>query len=254
MSGLILRDDDIYKGDLILVNAKHPVRRKPKRNMIPLALNKRGVLMEVRAATMYTQLMREIGHSDEIIPVSGYRPVFEQEAIYRESVKQNGEEFTKRYVALPGRSEHQTGLAIDVGENKKNVDFLCPEFPHTGIYGRFRERAARYGFIERYGKDKEGITGIAYEPWHFRYVGYPHAEIIREKGICFEEYIELLKNYRETGSRFIYRHNMRKVEIFYVPFDGSSVALEIPEAAPYQVSGNNVDGFVVTVFCDSGFN
>ena len=248
MSGLLLREDDIYRGDLILVNAKHRVRKKPKRDMLPLSPDKKGVKMEAGAAAMYLQLMREIGHGDEILPVSGYRPVEEQEAIYRESVEQNGEEFTKRYVALPGRSEHQTGLAIDVGENKEKVDFICPEFPYTGICGRFREKAAGYGFIERYRQGKEKITGIAPEPWHFRYVGYPHAEIIREMGVCFEEYIDIVKKYRFDGPRLIYRRNGRRIEIFYVPFDGGARVLTMPDAAPYRVSGNNVDGFVVTVF------
>ena len=214
--------------------------------MLPLSLGRKDVLMEVRAATMYTQLMREIGHTDEIVPVSGYRPAFEQEAIYMESVEKNGEEFTRKYVALPGRSEHQTGLAIDVGENKESIDFICPEFPHTGIYGRFREKAARFGFIERYGKGKEKITGIAYEPWHFRYVGYPHAEIIREKEFCLEEYTEYVKRYRYGKEHLEFRHKGRKIEIFYIPY-GEGV-LAMPETAPYQVSGNNVDGFVATVF------
>lgn len=78
-------------------------------------------------------------------------------------------------------SEHQTGLAIDLAENKEQIDFICPHFPYTGICGEFRAAAPRFGFIERYVSGKEQITGIGAEPWHFRYVGYPHSVIMAEK-------------------------------------------------------------------------
>ena len=248
MTTLCLRQEDIYRGDLMLVNEKYPIKKHTSRGMIQIARESESILMEARAAAMYTHLMRDIGNEDEIIPVSAYRSKEEQEAIYRESTERNGEDFTRKYVALPERSEHQTGLAVDVGENRGNVDFICPVLPYTGIYGRFRERAPRYGFIERYTKGKEKITGIAHEPWHFRYVGYPHSEIIRDKGFCLEEYTEYVKNYRIGGGRLIFQHKSRRIEIFYVPSCAGETETEVPGDAPYQLSGNNVDGFVVTVW------
>lgn len=83
---------------------------------------------------------------------------------------------------------HETGLAIDVGKELEEVDFICPEFPYEGVCQIFRELAPMYGFIERYPKGKEAVTGIAKEPWHFRYVGYPHARIIQNLGMTLEEY------------------------------------------------------------------
>ena len=93
-------------------------------------------------------------------------------------------------MALPGCSEHQTGLAIDLGLRGPEVDFLCPDFPYTGPCGDFRRLAADYGFVERYPAGKEPITGIAHEPWHFRYVGVPHAERMAAMGLVLEEYWE----------------------------------------------------------------
>ena len=84
---------------------------------------------------------------------------------------ENGEEFTNQFVARPGHSEHQTGLAIDLGLKQPDIDFLRPYFPYKGICQTFRELSTDYGFIERYPAGKEAITGIAHEPWHFRYVG-----------------------------------------------------------------------------------
>ena len=245
---LQLLKEEVYRGELILVNERHPIRRKFSNKLIPFTPKKKDILLHAQAASMLTHLMREIEHEDEIIPVSGYRPEQEQETIYKESVRDNGEEFTKKYVALPGRSEHQTGLAIDLGENKEEVDFICPHFPYTGIFGKFREKASRYGFIERYQNGKEKITGIAHEPWHFRYIGYPHAEIIRERDICLEEYIEFIKAYRPESKPLTFPHKGREIEIFYSPADGDETVVTVPDDAPYQVSGNNVDGFIVTVW------
>ena len=97
---------------------------------------------------------------------------------------------TRKFVAYPGCSEHQTGLAIDLGANLPEIDFICPEFPDTGIFGKFREKAADFGFIERYPKGKEAVTGIGAEPWHFRYVGVPHAAVMKAGGLVLEEYAE----------------------------------------------------------------
>ena len=94
---------------------------------------------------------------------------------------ESGLAFTHKYVAYPGCSEHQTGLAIDLGKAAGHIDFIRPAFPYDGTCGAFRRAAAAYGFIERYQKGKESLTGIAREPWHFRYVGLPHAAIMMTK-------------------------------------------------------------------------
>lgn len=245
---LRLRKEEMHIGALILVNANHHVRKKNMKTIVPLTAENEGVRLEAKAAATLTQLLRDIEHSDEIVPVSGYRSAEEQEAIYKGSAELYGKEFTRKFVALPGRSEHQTGLAIDLGENREDIDFICPQFPYTGICGRFRDRAPRYGFIERYTEGKESLTGISPEPWHFRYVGYPHAEIIRDMGVCLEEYIEYVKGFRASSERLVFPHKGRRIEIFYVPAEEAETYVTIPDNTPYQASGNNVDGFIVTVW------
>ena len=108
---------------------------------------------------------------------------------------EHGETFTRQYVALPGCSEHQTGLAIDLGKAAGYIDFIRPAFPYDGVCGRFRRLAARYGFIERYQRGKEEVTGISAEPWHFRYVGAPHAQLMETNGLCLEEYRDFLRQH-----------------------------------------------------------
>ena len=133
-----------------------------------------------------------MGAAGRILPVSGWRSHAEQQAIWADTLRREGAAFTKKYVALPGCSEHETGLAIDLAEKADTIDFIRPAFPYDGVCGAFRRAAARYGFIERYREDKTGLTGIAAEPWHFRYVGAPHAQLMEQRGLCLEEYIALL--------------------------------------------------------------
>ena len=143
-------------------------------------------------------------------------------------------------MALPGCSEHETGLAIDLGERRASIDFIRPAFPDTGLCGAFRRRAAQYGFILRYPKDKQDATGIDHEPWHFRYVGAPHAEIMERENLCLEEYVSAL---RSAASLSLPERNM---EIRFIRPGGEDV--EIPDDAVAQVSGNNVDGCIVTLW------
>ena len=180
---------------------------------------------------------------------SGYRTMREQQEIYANSLREHGEDFTKKYVAIPGCSEHQTGLAIDLAENRDVIDYIRPDFPYTGMCGRFRELSVRYGFIERYPASCEQITRIAHEPWHFRYVGYPHSEAMREKAFTLEEYTDYLKQFPYQENHLLFKSHWRDFEIFYVPVQENKDALiEIPEGIPYQVSGNNEDGVVLTLW------
>ena len=156
---------------------------------------------------------------------------------------ENGEDFTRKFVAAPGCSEHQTGLAIDLALRAEDIDFIRPDFPYDGVCGRFREIAPDYGFIERYPAGKEYITGIAAEPWHFRYVGRPHARLMRDMGLTLEEYVEFLRGYPYPG-RLLSTSNGG-----YDALIGFACSYEPEEhRAPCQVSGNNVDGYILTLW------
>ena len=233
----------IHSGLLILVNAEHPIRRRERPVLAPAAPGS-DVLLDTRAAAMLTGLISRLGAAGEIVPVSGWRSMREQREIWDGSLAENGTEFTRKYVALPGCSEHQTGLAIDLALRSDNIDFIRPDFPYDGICGRFRALAADYGFIERYQAGKEHITGIAAEPWHFRYVGRPHARLMSDNGLCLEEYVELLRSYPYPERLLETRGGVYEAD---VGFAFAKSKLELPDA-PYQISGNNVDGYIYTLW------
>ncbi|WP_309121033.1 M15 family metallopeptidase [Paenibacillus sp.] len=122
----------------------------------------------------------------QLYGVSGYRSYETQKALYSFNVRTKGEAHAARYSALPGTSEHQTGLALDV--SSASVDYkLVPAFADTEE-GRWLVRHAHlYGFVIRYPSGKEDITGYAYEPWHLRYVGRPAALSAHTYDLTLEE-------------------------------------------------------------------
>lgn len=121
--------------------------------------------------------------------VSGFRSYATQKAIYASNVKTQGEQEASRVSAQPGQSEHQTGLAIDV--SSASAGYALEEtFGETKEGKWLAAHAHEFGFIIRYPKGKEAITGYAYEPWHIRYVGAAIAKDIYERGITLEEYFE----------------------------------------------------------------
>lgn len=120
--------------------------------------------------------------------VSAYRSHATQKTLFNNYVKKDGEEKARMYSAVPGTSEHETGLAIDVsGSDGKCAAQDC--FAGTKEAQWLAKHASEYGFIVRYLKGKESITGYQYEPWHLRYVGTTIAQEISSKGITLEEYL-----------------------------------------------------------------
>lgn len=122
-----------------------------------------------------------------IIIDSGFRSYDYQQKIWDFNVKTKGLEHTQKYVAIPGTSEHQTGLAMDIGAyiNKKYTNDIDE---NTKEYKWMLENAHKYGFILRYPEGKEDITGINFEPWHYRYVGYYLANELHDKDMTLEEH------------------------------------------------------------------
>ena len=126
-----------------------------------------------------------------LIGVSGYRSFDRQKMIYEQNLAVKGPEQTNLYSAMPGQSEHQTGLAIDIS-TPSVFSALTTDFENTPEGQWLFENAHRYGFILRYPAGKEHITGYAYEPWHFRYVGIPLASYMKKMNLTLEEYVQQL--------------------------------------------------------------
>lgn len=243
MRSILLKSEYIYQGDLILVNKDNKIKTLVKEyNLKPVDDKYFDILFDYNANINLKKALEKIEAKDKIVPVSAYRSFDEQEKIYNDSIKENGEKFTKKYVALPNASEHQTGLAIDLGLNTKNIDFIRPKFPNRGICQKFREIASEYGFIQRYIKSKEKITNISNEDWHFRYVGYPHSKIIEDNNFCLEEYIKYLKRFKYGSNTLVFKD----YEISYVKMNEETKIIQIEDNDIVTISGNNVDGIIIT--------
>ncbi|MEK9199864.1 M15 family metallopeptidase [Lysinibacillus halotolerans] len=125
----------------------------------------------------------------ELNAFSTYRSYEYQEVLYNNYVSRDGKENADRYSARPGYSEHQTGLAFDIGEKGKEDLWLTAEFGESEAGKWLVENAHKYGFILRYPKGKEAITGYMYESWHFRYLGVELATKVKESNLTLEEYL-----------------------------------------------------------------
>ncbi len=238
---MVLREQDVFRGPLVLVNREHPLRAfDSDLAMLPWG---GGIRMERRAAALLAVCVRAVGGEQGIVPVSGWRSREEQAQIWNDSMGSHGEVFTRSYVAPPDCSEHQTGLAIDLAQAAEDIDFIRPDFPDSGVCGAFRRRAARCGFIERYREEKRPLTGIAAEPWHFRYVGAPHASLIEDNGLCLEEYAAFLRR----GNQTCRLENGKEAFVRYVPCEGKKTEIPVPEGC-WQLSGDNDGGFILTVW------
>ena len=113
--------------------------------------------------------------------LSTYRTEDYQRGLYNNKVRTSGKVYADNYSARPGHSEHQTGLAVDINSTRV-------AFEYSAEFKWLQKHAHEYGYILRYPKGKEWITGYSYEPWHYRYVGVDAAKKIYEKGITYEEY------------------------------------------------------------------
>ena len=142
----------------------------------------------------YLQEMFDAARAEGIYPIvrEGYRTAEEQQEILDDKIQtyinqgysqSRAEKTAKEWVALPGTSEHQLGIAVDINADKSKCS-------NEEVYAWLAENAYKYGFVLRYPPGKQKITGTSYEPWHYRYVGIEAAKEIYEHGICLEEYFK----------------------------------------------------------------
>lgn len=229
----------LHEGNLILVNPDYPYQGNNRLfTEVQPALNK--VLLDDQAARALMELFERLEVHEQILCFDGYRTYQQQVDLYQQSCRDNGQEYTEKFVAKPGCSEHESGLAIDLALNQESIDPICPSFPNYGICGLFRQQAASAGFVERYQESKKAITKISGEEWHFRYVGIPHSLVMLENGFCLEEYIEWLKQYPLIHNPLYFKG----WTIGYV--DQDEPLPKIDPNLECSISGDNVKGWIVT--------
>ena len=176
--------------NLIVVNAWNEL---PEDYSVELTELSNGQKVDSRIYP-YLQEMFDAAREEGVYPIvrEGYRIAEEQQEILEDRIqtyinqgysRSRAERTAKEWVALPGTSEHQLGIAVDINADKS----MCS---NEEVYAWLAENAYKYGFILRYPLGKQEITGTSYEPWHYRYVGEEAALEIYEQGICLEEYFE----------------------------------------------------------------
>lgn len=189
---------------------------------------------------MIKAFSKETDHNDIRID-SAYRSVAEQESIY-----DNADD--KSTASEPGFSDYHTGYSIDLNVVDDEGNSL--DFDGEGDYEWFANNCHKYGFVLRFPEGKEDMTGQNYRPWHFRYVGCAHASYMKEKNFCLEEYTKALKLYPYDGNHLeVSDANGKKYEIYYFAADFSTAltSVAVPSEYKYEISGNNSDGFIITV-------
>ena len=182
-----------------LVNAQNPLPENFSIKTVPIS-GYENRLFDARAADALENMLKDAEAAGcKLYLVSAYRSVERQSALFRRKTASfaaegfppdEAEKQAARYVARPGASEHNVGLAADIVSSdwyEKNSD-LTTEFEKTPHFTWLSENAADYGFVLRYPKNKENVTGVTYEPWHYRYVGKDAAKAIMQAGGTLEEY------------------------------------------------------------------
>lgn len=230
---------------LALVNPFHPVSLEAEPEQLTEVAFGGGVTLERQASLLLGRLLEDIGAFGQIAVVSGWRSE-EAQSVLERAVRQEQETHSRRLLAAPGFSEHQTGLAVDLCLVNEKVDGSQPVFPYSGIAQIFRSNAARYGFIQRYPSGKRHITGFSHNPWHFRYVGVPHAEIISNLAITLEEYLEMIWQHPAGNEPFLFQSSRYAFEITYLSQEDAKSWTVGND--PMLLSCDNCGGVVRTVW------
>ena len=188
-----LPDIDLASWEMLLVNSDNPLTEDYAPPEISYLENDCPVDSRIaEALTAFAEAAKAGG-----LPVylsSGYRSYSDQQYLFQRKIGQGySEEEAAKIVAVPGTSEHQSGLCCDITDRYRELKDSSLE--DTETYKWMSQHCHEYGFIVRFPNDKQDITKIIYEPWHFRYVGVEAATYIMENGICLEEFIAL---YEET--------------------------------------------------------
>lgn len=247
----------IRTGSLILVNGEHGTTDAEQEDRIVLYGNKSdSYQVKDRTVSLHKDVLsplnslldafREAEGGSDIMVLSGFRGREKQRELYEADLSSSGQSASAQ-TARPGYSEHETGYALDFSLYTRYGRTL--DYDGTGKYEWIEENAYRYGFIRRYSGEKQELTNTIDEPWHYRFIGYPHALVMTLKGYCLEEYIDYLQGFPFEGEHLFVRDaDGKQYEIYYVSAeDGETTRIPVPENRNYEVSGDNVSGFIITI-------
>ncbi len=264
-----ISSEDLYTGSLILVNSDYAYQSSTETPVSVLDYKTSSYYVKDRNVSLMENVIdhlndmmddfaAETGVTDVLL-ISGWRDPDRQEELYNEDLEEKNQT-QSTLVALPGHSEHHTGLALDFGLMPSD-DGTSRTYDGTGAYAWINENCQNYGFVVRYPEDKMDLTKIEYEPWHFRYVGEPHAQImtkldlssypisdvglLKDGSLCLEEYIELLKSFPLNGEH-LYAYGYEICWQEPQVQENGELKIAVPTNQSYTISGDNTGGIIVT--------
>lgn len=248
---------DKFRGDLILVNSDHEYYGGDEDLVSIIEMNNESGRTCFSAVDSTYTILRQVYepmaqmiqdfydkyNNDTLIIYGSYRTTEFQQQLYDNDLANTGEDSSTK-VAKAGFSEHETGLAFDFSE------VVNYDYNGQGDFAWINANCYRYGFIVRYTSAKESITKFRDEPWHFRYVGIPHAYYMDKNDLCLEEYIDLIRKHPYDGNHLEFNDGENDYEVYFVASDDGAdkTNVPVPTGTRYEISGNNIDGFIVTVY------
>lgn len=244
-------NDDIYKGDLVLVNAEYDYKfYEDDINPITLFDNKSD---RYGAGDFVTKLDKNVlKQLNEMIDAYAESKYLDSTSIFILDGYRTYDEQVERHISGKSRTfeagytDYHTGRTFDIFCSDTFDEIGYAYFSPTGNYRWFAQNAGNYGFIMRYPEGKEEITGENSRTYTYRYVGIPHAVYISSNNLCMEEYIELIKTHTNENPLEITADG-QNYAVYYVPAGENETDVPVPFGKMYKVSGNNADGFIVTV-------
>jgi len=264
-----MTQEDISRGSLVLVDKENRYNLKETDLDLVLVNNAKTVPFQIRPGyanitklcstviapldLMMQAYIDEAGENTAYIFI-GYRDEADQQKTLDDFTAMLGREAALQRVALPGHSEHHAGLAMDLGALVDGVHhtFDYRESNYHAPTKWFALNSYRFGFVLSFPEDRAVEGESIYEPWHYRYVGYPHSQIMFENDWSLKEYLDEIR--RHTLNRpFTFEYDNVKYEIFYTNdmevkvFNEIDSLTGLPLQNEYDISGNNIDGFIVTI-------
>ena len=264
---------DAHTGDLILINPSFPyVFPETNDEYLPIYTNRNPLGTFPSGNTIYSYYPQTAKNcaqfekgmlealnawTDDFYRATGAYDLF----IYDRDGYRTEEHQTELFNTSPskylpaGQTEHHTGKVVDLYINKSANTPVCTldDAEYASTYKWLYENAYKYGFINRYPTEKAGVTGVSNEQYHFRYVGVVHATYMYQNNLCLEEYLDLLRDSYKHGEKHLelVGADGEQYVIYYVKAASDSLtAIPVPkteEGTTYEISGDNKEGFIVTV-------
>ncbi len=240
--------DDIYTGNLVLVNAQNEYHF-PENDTV-LGLLSENINEYYHSSDNVKKLdMEVIEHLNSMMEAYALEEEISDSYLYvsdcfRTYADQEDKHSSGNSIFAPGHSDYHTGRTFDLVS--MGEDSVIKAFAPVDEYAWFYDNAERFGFVTRFPEEKSEFTGEVARANTYRYVGVPHAAYMNANNLCMDEYIDMLKEHtKEKAIKF--RTGDYNYTIYYVPAEAEGATeVPVPKNASYKVSGNNVDGFIVT--------